>query len=564
MTYLETYEQWLKSVKDSRLLEELESIKGDEAQIKERFFYDLPFGTAGLRGIIGAGIARMNRYVVGRATQGLADYLKKSGKPDLRMVIAYDSRQFSREFAVEAACVFAGNGIKACLFKQLTSVPELSFAVGYYKADGGIVITASHNPKDYNGYKVYASYGGQLGPEESLSVMECIQSLDAFRDVKRVDLAQGIEQGLICEVGDEIDDAYYRHIAELCGTDSAEGFKVVYTPLHGSGLRTAQNVFPAAGIREFYIVEAQKQPDGLFPTVKSPNPEDPSAMKMAIELAGQLGAEIAIGTDPDADRMGAAVRRADGSFTMLSGNQIGCILIDYLLQKRKAAGTLKATDYVIRSFVSTDMAEEIARGYGVVCHTVLTGFRFISEIIAQNEGTDKEFVFGFEESYGFLAGTFARDKDGVLAGLLLCKAAQHYRAQGKGLLDVLDALYEKYGHFRERVKNIAFAGLDGMEKMQALMKKLRENPVTDIAGVPVACVEDYQSRKRTFADGTITDIELPDTNALKLLLDGGAWICIRPSGTEPKIKIYFAVRGADADDAARQLEQLEGGFEKLI
>ncbi len=564
MTYLEIYEQWRHAVTEESLLAELESIKEDDQQIKERFYNDLPFGTAGLRGIIGAGIARMNRYVVGRATQGLADYLKKSGKLALTMAIGYDSRQFSREFAEETACVFAGNGIKAYLFKELTSVPELSFAIGYLKADGGVVITASHNPRDYNGYKVYASYGGQLGPDESLEVTACIQSLDTFRDVKRIGLVKGIEQGLICEVGEEIDSAYYGHITELCGTDAAEDLKVVYTPLHGSGLRTAQNVFPMAGIREFYNVAEQKQPDGRFPTIKSPNPEDPDAMKMAIKLAGQVGAEIAIGTDPDADRMGAAVRRADGSYVMLSGNQIGCLLTEYLLQKRKDANKLKPTDYVIRSFVSTDMVEEIARRYGVVCHTVLTGFRFISEIIAQNEGTEKDFVFGFEESYGFLAGTFARDKDGVLAGLLLCKAAQHYRAQGKGLLDVLEELYEKYGHFRESVKNIAFAGLDGMEKMQALMKKLRENPVTDIGGLTVTCVEDYESRKRTLTDGAVTNIELPQTNALKLLLEGGAWICIRPSGTEPKIKIYFAVRGADADDAAQQLSRLETGVDKLM
>lgn len=564
MTYLETYEQWRRSVNEERLLTELEAIKDDDQQIKERFFLDLPFGTAGLRGIIGAGIARMNRYVVGRATQGLADYLKKSGKTDISMVIAYDSRQFSREFAEEAACVFAGNGIKAYLFKELTSVPELSFAVGYLKTNGGIVITASHNPRDYNGYKVYASYGGQLGPEESMGVMACIQSLDVFRDIRRLDFGQGIEQGLICEVGNEIDDAYYSHIIQLCGQDSAEGFRVVYTPLHGSGLRTAENVFPAAGIKEFYIVEEQKKPDGLFPTIQSPNPEDPDAMKMAIKLAGQVGAEIAIGTDPDADRMGAAVRRADGSYVMLSGNQIGCLLTDYLLRHRQSAGTLKATDYVIRSFVSTDMVEEIARRYGIVCHTVLTGFRFISEIIAQNEGTDKEFVFGFEESYGFLAGTFARDKDGVLAGLLLCKAAEYYRKQGKSLLEVLDELSNEYGYFRESVKNIAFTGLDGMEKMQALMKRLRDNPVKSIANLAVICIEDYQSRKRTFADGKTEDITLPETNALKLLLEGGAWVCIRPSGTEPKIKIYFAVRGIGTEDAARQLEQLEAGMERLL
>jgi phosphoglucomutase len=564
MTYLETYARWLDAVKDPALLEELNTIKGDDAQIKERFFADLPFGTAGLRGIIGAGVARMNRYVVGRATQGLANYLKKGGKMDLKMVIAYDSRRCSREFAREAACVLAGNGIKAYLFSQLTSVPELSFAVGYLKTDGGIVITASHNPRDYNGYKVYASYGGQLGPEESLKVMECIRELDSFADVKRADYEASVANGLIEEVGEEIDRAYYRHILELCGTDSAEDFAVVYTPLHGSGLRTAQNVFPAAGFERFYVVEAQKQPDGDFPTVNTPNPEDPTAMQMAIDMAKSVGAEIAIGTDPDADRMGAAVRREDGSFTMLTGNQIGCILTDYLLEKRRSAELLKPTDYVIRSFVSTDMAEAIAKSYGVTCHTVLTGFRFISEIIAENEGTDREFVFGFEESYGFLAGTFARDKDGVLAGLLLCKAAQHYRIQGKSLLNVLDGLYRKYGYYRESVKNLTFAGLDGMEKMRQLMTRLRERPIREAGGFVVTCVEDYQSRKSTFADGRIADIALPATDALKLHFEGGAWVCIRPSGTEPKIKIYFAVRGSTAEEAAQRMERLQAGIEKLV
>ena len=564
MTYLETYARWLDAVKDPALLEELNAIKGDDAQIKERFFADLPFGTAGLRGIIGAGVARMNRYVVGRATQGLANHLKKGGRTDLKMAIAYDSRRFSREFAREAACVLAGNGIKAYLFSQLTSVPELSFAVGYLKTDGGIVITASHNPRDYNGYKVYASYGGQLGPEESLKVMECIRELDPFADVKRADYEASVANGLIEEVGEDVDRAYYRHILELCGTDSAEDFAVVYTPLHGSGLRTAQNVFPAAGLKRFYVVEAQKQPDGDFPTVNSPNPEDPTAMQMAVDMAKSVGAEIAIGTDPDADRMGAAVRREDGSFTMLTGNQIGCILTDYLLEKRRSAGTLKPTDYVIRSFVSTDMAEAIAKSYGVACHTVLTGFRFISEIIAENEGTEKEFVFGFEESYGFLAGTFARDKDGVLAGLLLCKAAQHYRSQGKSLLGVLDGLYQKYGYYRESVRNMTFAGLDGMEKMRQLMARLREQPIREAGGFAVTCVEDYQSRKSTFADGRVADITLPATDALKLYFEGDSWVCIRPSGTEPKIKIYFAVRGNTAEEAAQRMERLQAGIEKLV
>lgn len=564
MAYLETYARWLDAVKDAALLEELNAIKGDDAQIRERFFADLPFGTAGLRGIIGAGVARMNRYVVGRATQGLANYLKKGGKAGLKMVIAYDSRRFSREFAREAACVLAGNGIKVYLFSQLTSVPELSFAVGYFKTDGGIVITASHNPRDYNGYKVYASYGGQLGPKESQDVMECIQQLDAFTDVKRADYETSVAGGLIEEIGEEVDRAYYQHILELCGTDSAEDFAVVYTPLHGSGLRTAQNVFPAAGFKRFYVVEAQKQPDGDFPTVNSPNPEDPTAMQLAIDMAKSAGAEIAIGTDPDADRMGAAVRCEDGSFTMLTGNQIGCILIDYLLEKRRLAGTLKPTDYVVHSFVSTDMAEVIAKSYGITCHTVLTGFRFISEIIAENEGTDREFVFGFEESCGFLAGTFARDKDGVLAGLLMCKAAQHYRSQGKSLLDVLDGLYQKFGYYRENVKNMAFVGLDGMEKMRQLMARLRRQPIAEAGGFAVTCVEDYQSRKSTFADGRISDIALPATDALKLYFAEDAWVCIRPSGTEPKIKIYFAVRGDTAEEAAQRMEKLQTGIEKLV
>jgi len=564
MTYLETYEQWMKSVKDSELLEELKSIKDDDKQIKERFFADLPFGTAGLRGVIGAGIARMNRYVVGRATQGLADYLKKGSEDNLKMAIAYDSRRFSREFAQEAACVLAGNGIKAYLFKQLTSVPELSFAVRYLKADGGIVITASHNPKEYNGYKVYASYGGQLGPEESLGVMECIQKLNAFTDVRSIGYEDGLKSGMITEVGEEIDRVYYQRIVELCGSDSAEGFKVVYTPLHGTGLRTAQHIFPAAGISDFNVVEEQKTPDGSFPTVNSPNPEDPNAMKMAIELAKRLGAEIAIGTDPDADRMGAAVRRADGSFAMLTGNQIGCLLTDYLLRKRWEDGKLKPTDYVIRSFVSTDMAEAIAKGYGVVCYTVLTGFRFISEIIAENEGTEKEFVFGFEESFGFLSGDIARDKDGVLAGLLLCKAAEYYRTRGKSLLEVLDELYRQHGYFRESVRSIAFAGLDGMEKMQQLMMRLREKPITEVDGLAVARVEDYKTRKSTGADGVVSDIKLPATNALKLFFGDGEWACIRPSGTEPKIKIYMAARACSADEAAERLARLDAGIKKLL
>ncbi|HPO22468.1 MAG TPA: phospho-sugar mutase [Smithellaceae bacterium] len=564
MTYQETYLRWRACVTEPDLLAELESIRDDDAQIQDRFLRDLPFGTAGLRGVIGAGIARMNRYVVGRATQGLADYLTGVAGAGASAVIAYDSRRFSFEFARETACVLAANGIRVYLFKQLTSVPELSFAVRHLKASGGVVITASHNPGQYNGYKVYAAYGGQLGPEESLAVMDCIQKLDPFLDVKRIGYEEGTAKGQILEIGEEIDRMYYDRMIRLCGAESAGDLKVVYTPLHGSGLRTVENVFPLAGIRNWYVVPEQRMPDGSFPTVASPNPEDPKAMEMAIALAGKMEADLAIGTDPDADRMGAAVRRPDGTYTMLTGNQIGCLLIHYLLEKRRQSGELRASDYIVKSFVSTRMADAIAAHYGIHCHTVLTGFRFISELIVQKEPTGAEFIFGFEESFGFLAGTFALDKDGALAALLLCKAAQFFRASGQSLTDALEALYREHGYYLESVKNIAFEGLDGMEKMKGIMERLRARPIDAIGGLPVRFTEDYRSRTRTGQDGIVSALELPSTDAIRLLLDSGAWLCIRPSGTEPKIKIYYAVSASSREAAEGLLKRISTGFEQMI
>lgn len=564
MTCRETYLRWRECVTEPDLLAELESIQDDDAQIQDRFLRDLPFGTAGLRGVIGAGIARMNRYVVGRATQGLADYLLTHAGAGASAVIAYDSRRFSFEFARETACVLAANGIAVYLFKQLTSVPELSFAVRHLKASGGVVITASHNPGQYNGYKVYAAYGGQLGPEASLAVMDRIQKLDPFADVKRIGYAKAVEKGRICEIGEEIDRIYYDRMIRLCGAESADDLKVVYTPLHGSGLRTVENVFPLAGIRNWYVVHEQRMPDGSFPTVASPNPEDPKAMEMAIALAGKMEADLAIGTDPDADRMGAAVRRPDGTYTMLTGNQIGCLLIHYLLEKRRLSGELRPSDYIVKSFVSTGMADAIAAHYGIRCHTVLTGFRFISELIVQKEPTGAEFIFGFEESFGFLAGTFALDKDGALAALLLCKAAQFFRARGQSLPDALEALYQAHGYYLESVKNIAFEGLDGMEKMKGIMARLRSKPIAAIGGLPVRFTEDYLSHTRTGQDGAVSVLELPPTDALRLLLKQEAWLCIRPSGTEPKIKIYYAVSAASREEAQRQLRDIAEGFEQLL
>jgi phosphoglucomutase len=564
MTYRKTYLRWKENVTEQDLKAELDSIREDDAQIQDRFLRDLPFGTAGLRGVIGAGIARMNRYVVGRATQGLADYLTGSNGARLSIVIAYDSRKFSFEFGREAACVLAANGIVVHLFKQLTSVPELSFTVRHLKASGGVVITASHNPGQYNGYKVYAAYGGQLGPEASHAVMDRIQKLDPFTDVKRIAYAEAIEKGRIFEIGEEIDRIYYDRMIRLCGAQSAGDLKVVYTPLHGAGLRTVENVFPLAGIRNLFIVPGQKTPDGSFPTVASPNPEDPKAMEMAIDLARHMEADLAIGTDPDADRMGAAVRRPDGTYTMLTGNQIGCLLIHYLLEKRRLSGDLRPSDYIVKSFVSTGMADAIAAHYGIRCHTVLTGFRFISELIVQKEPTGAEFVFGFEESFGFLAGTFALDKDGALAALLLCKAAQFFRARGQSLPDALEALYQEHGYYLESVKNIAFEGLDGMEKMKGIMARLRARPIAAVGGLPVRFTDDYQSRIRTNAEGVLSDMALPATDAVKLILANDAWICIRPSGTEPKIKIYYAVCASSRKAAEGLLKRIAAGFEQML
>ncbi len=564
MGYQETYLHWKASVEEKSLQREMELISGDDAQIRERFTGDLPFGTAGLRGVIGAGTNRMNRYVIGRTTQGLADYLLSDGRPEKSVVIAYDSRQFSREFAVETACVFAANGIRACIFKELTSVPELSFAVRHLKANGGVVITASHNPREYNGYKVYAAYGGQLSPEESRAVMNRIQKINPFRDVKRIDYHEGLTKGLIQEIGDEVDSAYYERLVGLCDTETAEGLRVVYTPLHGTGLRTVKNVFEAAGIKNVSFVEEQVMPDGLFPTVNSPNPEDPDAMKMAISLADRSGADMAIGTDPDADRMGAALRKSDGTYMMLTGNQIGCLLINYLLERRKLSGALKPSDYIIKSFVSTDMADAIAHYYGVTSYTVMTGFRFISELITQKEQTDTRFVFGFEESYGFLAGTFTLDKDGVMAALILCKAAQYYKKLNLSLMDVLEKLYQTHGYYLEGVKNLAFKGLDGMDQMKQIMTGLRSKPIDSVGGLSVQYTEDYLVRRRTAFDGTVSNMELPSSDAVKLILKNDSWICIRPSGTEPKIKIYYAVRETTREAAQNRLKEIAAGFEKLI
>ncbi len=558
MAYKAEYEKWFNNVCEQHLLDELVGIKGDEQRIKERFSAHLPFGTAGLRGLIGAGTFRMNRYTVGRATQGFAQYLNQNGTRQNKVVIAYDSRRYSCEFAHETASVFAANGINAYVFKEPTGVPELSFAIRHLKASGGVVITASHNPKEYNGYKAYAAYGGQLGPAESQTVMRQIETIDFFDGVKRIAFDEGIARGSIIEIGKEVDDSYYQNIVELCGTKKADDLKVVYTPLHGVGLRAVKSVFPAAGIADLHIVESQSKPDGCFPTIEAPNPEQRSAMEMAIALATKLNADVAVGTDPDADRMGAAVN-SDG-YRMLTGNQIGCILINYLLETNKK---LSANDFIVKSFVSTGLAERIAKSYGIKCHTVLTGFRYISEMIAKAEGTENRFIFGFEESCGFLAGDGSRDKDGVLAALLFCKAAQYYKEKGLTLLDVLEKLYADYGYHAERVDTAEFAGIDGMKKMQSIMANLRTDNVNKIGGLSVLIKEDYHNGISLPAGGGQAHLTLPRTDAIKYILEENSWVCVRPSGTEPKIKLYYASCAKTGQTAMMRIKKMQEHFEYL-
>ncbi|CAM4476081.1 phosphoglucomutase [Paenibacillus endophyticus] len=559
------YEAWLNDpLIDAATKEELRGIAGDEKEVTDRFYRDLEFGTGGLRGVMGAGTNRLNAYTVGKATQGLANWLlagAKEGGEAPSVVIAHDSRNNSPEFALDAALVLAGNGVTTYLFKALRPTPQLSFAVRSLNASSGIVITASHNPPEYNGYKAYGADGCQLIPEEAEQVIAAIGRIAGFDEVKTLSREEAEAKGLLRWLGDEADQQFIDTVvaqslnAELIQSEIGEKISVVFTPLHGTGNMPVREVLKKVGFKNVHIVPEQEQPDGYFSTVKSPNPEEREAFTLAIKLAQQVDADIIIGTDPDADRMGAVVKNNDGEYVVLTGNQSGALMVHYVLSQLKERGQLPDNGVVIKTIVTSELGADIARSFGVAVENTLTGFKYIGEKMTSYEQTgEHSFLFGYEESYGYLTGTYARDKDAIVAALLIAEAAAYYSSQGKTLYDVLLELYAEFGFYLEGLESRTLKGFDGVQKIGAIMDDWRLNPPTEIGGVKVTQVLDYGKGH----DG------LRPENVLKYLREDGSWFCLRPSGTEPKIKVYFAVKGESKESAAAALETLKASVMERV
>jgi len=563
---MELYNQWLEDTYfDEETKNELRSIADNEKEIQERFYKELEFGTGGLRGIIGAGTNRMNKYTVRKATQGLANYILAHKEYDNKkgVAIAYDSRRFSKEFAQEAALVLNGNGIKTYLFKELAPTPELSFAVRHLDCIAGIVITASHNPPEYNGYKVYWSDGAQVPPPYDEEIIKEVQKVTDFSQVKVKDKSEAEKEGLYNIIDEEIHDAYVEAVkAQSINGDIikklADNFTIVYTPLHGTGNKPVRRVLKELGFKNVIVVPEQEKPDPDFSTVSYPNPEDPKAFELAIKLAKENNADIIIGTDPDADRVGVLVRDENGEYNVLTGNMTGVLLAEYLLSAKKSKGTLPDNGIIIKTIVSTKMADAVAKAYNVALMEVLTGFKFIGEKIKEFEKTGEyEYLFGFEESYGSLVGTYARDKDAVVASMLACELAAVYKDKGMTLYEGLQELYKKYGYYKESLKSITLEGIEGQEKIQSLLASVRNNPPSEIAGMKVLEIRDYKEQvAKNLLTSETRKIVLPKSNILYFVLENEAWFCIRPSGTEPKVKIYFGVKGSSEEDANKKLDQL--------
>ena len=567
MNYQETYQEWLNNPYfDEATKEELKNIQDDDNEIKERFYSDLAFGTAGLRGIIGAGINRMNIYVVRKATQGLADYILEQGTDKKRVTIAFDSRHMSPEFADEAALCLAANGIKAYIFESLRPTPELSFAVRYYNCIAGINITASHNPPEYNGYKVYWEDCAQFTPPHDKGVTAKVNAITDISKVKTMSREEAIRAGLYEVIGSEVDDAYITEVEKQVHNQDAidqmaSKLKIVYTPLHGTGNLPVRRVLKDLGFQNVYVVPEQELPDGAFPTVSYPNPESKEAFELGLKLAKEKDADLVLATDPDADRLGVYVKDSKtGEYIALTGNMSGSLLCEYVLSQKKAMnGSLPDDGAVVKSIVTTNLVDAVAEGYGVNLIEVLTGFKFIGQQMLNFENTGKgTYLFGLEESYGCLIGTYARDKDAVSATVALCEAAAYYMTQGKTLWDTMTDMYEKYGYYLDKVKALEFAGLDGAEKIQNMLKSLRENPPKEIGGLKVLKSRDYQNDTITdLTTGETVPTGLPSSNVLYYELENNAWLCVRPSGTEPKIKFYYGVKGSSMEDAEAIGDKIE-------
>lgn len=572
MDYIQEYKRWLDNA-DAETVAELKAIENDANDIKERFYKNLEFGTAGLRGIIGAGSNRMNSYVVGQATQGLANQLIKTN-PDadeISVAIAYDSRIKSDEFAKVSAAILAANGIKVYLFEELKPVPELSFTVRYKKTTAGIVITASHNPAKYNGYKVYGADGAQLNPELAAIVLDEIGKTDMFKDVKTCDFDKAVADGKIVMIGDDIESAYLDCVAaQSINSDlireKGDSLTFVYTPFHGSGNKPVRKILKRMGFDNVVVVKEQELPDGRFPTVKSPNPENKEGFTIAIEYAKKCGADLIIGTDPDADRVGIIVKNKNGEYNTYTGNQVGAMLTEYILSSLKSRGELADDAYVVKTIVTTNLTKAICDNYGVEMKEVLTGFKFIGEKIKESEETGKgTYIFGFEESYGYLKGTYARDKDAVVATMLIAEMTLWCKENGSSLAEFMDGIYAKYGRYIEYVESVVMEGIDGSEKIAAIMDKLRTDTPTSIGGKKVMAVRDYETSVRTeIKSGTTEEILLPKSNVIYLELEDGNNFIVRPSGTEPKIKLYCLLRGKDSAAAEDLLAKVKDDIKKIV
>ena len=571
--YMKIYQEWLSNPYfDEATKEELRGIANDENEIKERFYMDLEFGTAGLRGIIGAGINRMNIYVVRRATQGLANYIIKQGAADKGVAIAYDSRHMSPEFAMEAAMTLAANGIKAYKFESLRPTPELSFAVRELGCVAGINITASHNPPEYNGYKVYWEDGAQFTPPHDKGVTEEVLAIEDLSTVKTTDEASATAAGLYQVIGQEIDDKYIAQVKAQVVNQKAidemqDQITIVYTPLHGTGNIPARRVMKEIGFTHVYVVPEQELPDGDFPTVSYPNPEAKEAFALGLKLAKEKNADLVLATDPDADRLGVYVKDTkSGEYIPLTGNMSGSLLCEYVLSQKQAAGKIPADGQVVKSIVSTNLIDAVAKSYGAELIEVLTGFKWIGKQILKNETTGHgTYLFGMEESYGCLIGTYARDKDAISATAALCEAAAYYKQKGMTLWDAMIAMYEKYGYYKDAVKAIGLSGIEGLAKIQSIMETLRNNTPTEVGGYKVTSARDYKlDTIKDMETGEVKPTGLPSSNVLYYDLEDGAWICVRPSGTEPKIKFYFGVKGTSLKDAEEKENALGAAVMAMV
>ena len=573
MNYKEEYQKWCEDPSfDEETKKELLSIKDNEEEIKDRFYKELEFGTAGLRGVIGMGTNRMNKYTVGKATQGLANYILEQGTQDMGVAISYDSRRMSDEFSLQTALILNANGIKTYLFESLRPVPELSFAVRQLKCTAGIMITASHNPPKYNGYKVYWDDGSQIVAPRDKDIINKVRSITDFNEIKTISKEDAIQKGLFNVIGKEMDDKYIETLKSKILNpeivrEQGKDLKIVYTPLHGTGNTIAERLLNELGFKNVYVVPEQSKPDGNFPTVDYPNPEDKKAFKLALELAKKVDADVVLATDPDADRLGIYAKDAEtGEYMPYTGNMSALLIAEYRISQMKEKGILPEDGMFITTIVSSDLAKAIAANYGLECIEVLTGFKNIGAVMKKaEENHDKTYVFGFEESYGCLIGDYARDKDGISAVMSLCEAAAYYRAQGITLWDQMNNIYEKYGYYKEDQVSIVLEGAEGAEKIKEMMTSMRNKDIKQIGDYKVLTFKDVD---RDYVKDMVTGEEsktgLPKSNVLYYELENNSWCCVRPSGTEPKIKLYFGVKGKCEKCAVEGLEALKEAMEKLV